>query len=120
MDKAAFFEIEFYSLILFSIILPVGIYAYLMGKKSISLRVVLMFGLMLILLSGIDVYLLQRLAAIAKASASLLDDAIFASEISLALYLIPVLFAGIGVNMVSQVLISHLLDAEKRYDGEQR
>ncbi len=70
----------------------------------------------LILLAGIDVYLLKRLAVMAKDSASLLDDYIFSSELSVALYLLPALFAGVGINAISHILINHLTKSEKRYD----
>ena len=39
----------------------------------------------------------------------------FLSEVSLALYLLPAMFGGIGINVISHVLIDHLLDAEKRF-----
>lgn len=46
------------------------------------------------------------------------DDKLFASELSIALYLLPAVLAGIGINVVSHILIHHLLDAEKRFDRE--
>jgi hypothetical protein len=54
----------------------------------------------------------------AKLSASFIDDALFASELSLALYLLPALFGGIGINLVSHVLVNHLVQAEKRFKSE--
>jgi hypothetical protein len=63
---------------------------------------------------------LQRLAQMAKDSHFLLDHNVFASELSVALYLLPVLFAGIGVNMVSHILISHLTEAESRFEQEHK
>ena len=63
---------------------------------------------------------MQHLAGMAKNTPSLLDDRIFASEISVALYLLAVLFAGIGVNMISHVLTSHLVDTERQFDREKR
>jgi hypothetical protein len=118
MSHSAFAEIEFSLLIIFSIILPVGIYSYMMWKKAISRRSVLGFGVLLIAIAGISIYLLQRLNVIAKTSPSLLDDRIFASEVSIALYLLPLLFAGIGINLISDTLIRHLDDAERKYDQE--
>jgi len=91
-----------------------------MWKRVISRHTVLLFAVILIMLSGVDVFLLQRLKAMARLSTSLLDDTIFRSEISLALYLIPAVFAGIGVNMISHVLVSHLTDAENKFDREHR
>ena len=34
-------------------------------------------------------------------------------------YLLPALFAGLGVNMLSHILVGHLRDAETRFDQEQ-
>jgi len=62
--------------------------------------------------------LLQRLASMAKISASALDNQVFSSEISLALYLLPALFAGIGINIISHIIIVHLGDAERQFERE--
>ena len=120
MSDSIFFEIEFVALIIFSLILPICIYAYMMWKKAISRKTVLLYGAILIAISGVSVVLLKRLAEMASASLSSLDSQIFSSEISLALYLLPALFAGIGINIISHVLVSHLSDAEKRFDRERR
>lgn len=116
MSDSIFLKVDFFSLILFSIILPGAIYFYLLRKSAISRNSVLVFSMLLILIAGIDVFLLQRLAVMAKDSASLLDDYVFSSELSVALYLLPVLFAGVGINATSHILISHLTKSEKRYD----
>jgi hypothetical protein len=116
VSESVFIEGDFIALIVFSILLPVGIYIYMMWKKAISRTVVLLLSIILIAISGIDVFLLQRLTAMAKTSASLFDDIFFASEMSVALYLLPLLFAGIGMNLISHILISHLGDAEMRFD----
>lgn len=79
-----------------------------------------LFAVTLVVISGINVFLLQRLAEMAKLSPSLLDNKFFASEISVALYLLPAIFAGIGVNMMPHILMSHLVEAEKRFDCEHR
>ena len=92
----------------------------MMWKKAFSRTVVLLLGILLIVISGIDVFLLQRLGAVARNSPSLYDDMLFASEVSVALYLLPLLFAGVGMNLISHILINHLGDAEKRFDREQR
>lgn len=118
MHESVFLETEFFLLVVFSLILPVGIYAYMMWKSVISRKTVLLFGVILIGLSGVDVFLLQRLTELAKNSPSLLDDAIFVSELSVALYLLPALFGGVGINMVSHVLISHVAYAERLFDRE--
>ena len=118
MHESVFLETEFFLLVVFSLILPVGIYAYMMWKSAISRKTVLLFGVILIVLAGVDVFLLQRLTELAKNSPSLIDDAIFVSELSVALYLLPALFGGVGINMVSHVLISHVAYAERLFDRE--
>lgn len=118
MQNSVFLEDEFFLLLVISIIVPVGMYGYMMWKRSISRKTVLLFGAMLIAIAGVTIFLLQHLADMAKASPSVLDDRFFASGLSIALYLLPVLFAGIGVNIVSHVLIAHLSDAERRFDRE--
>lgn len=120
MNDSIFVEFEFVMLIVVSIVLPVGIYAYMMWKNAISRKTVLLLATVLIVIAGINVFLLQRLSFMAKASPSLLDDRFFASELSVALYLIPALFAGIGANVISHILISHLTDAEKRFDRQHK
>lgn len=118
MSNSIFFEVEFLLLVLFTLILPAGIYGYMMWKKMISRLSVLMFGILLIVISGVSIVLLQRLNGIAKSSLSNIAEQLFSSEISLALYLLPALFAGIGVNIISHLLISHLEQAEKKFDRE--
>jgi hypothetical protein len=120
MNNSAFVEIEFSLLVVFAIILPIGFYSYMMRKKAISRKTVLLLGIALVAMAGVSVFLLQRLNVISKSSASLLDDRIFASEISIALYLLPLLFAGIGVNLISDILIRHLNDAERQFDQDRR
>ena len=120
MSNSIFVEIEFFSLIVVSFILPVSIYIYMMWKKAISRKVVLLFGIILITISGVNVVLLQNLSEMATKTPSLLDDRVFTSELSVALYILQILFAGIGVNILSHILISHLADAEKKFDREHR
>jgi hypothetical protein len=71
---------------------------------------------MLIVLSGMDIYLLQSLSNMAKLSPSTFDDKIFSSELSVALYLLPAIFAGTGINVLPNILINHLIEAERRFD----
>lgn len=112
----AFLEIEFFGLIFFSIVLPVGIYGFLYRKASISRLSVVALAVVLILISGVDVFLLQALADIAKTTTSNFDDKIFSSGLSIALYTLPVAYVGIGVNLLSHILIDHLHRAESRHD----
>jgi hypothetical protein len=116
MAHSAFIEAEFFLLVASSLVIPIFIYWYLLRRTSVASAVVLRFGCLMIALSGIDIYLLQRLKALSMLSRSLADDGVFVSEFSVALYLLPVVFAGLGVNMVSHVLIEHLKKAEQRFD----
>lgn len=118
MKQSVFFETEFLLLILLTFVVPSGIYGYMLWKKSISRKTVLVFGLILLMISGISIFLLQLLKTMARNSPSLFDDKIFVSEISVALYLIPAIFAGIGVNIISHILISHLKVAEQKFDRD--
>jgi hypothetical protein len=109
---------EFWSLVLFSLVVPFGIFWGLLGTRKMSHGTVLGFGILLVVLSGLDFGLLKQIFAITKAMPSLADDKIFNSEYSIALYLLPVLYAGVGTNMISHILISHLKGAEQAFDLE--
>lgn len=116
----ALYEVDFFLLVTTSLLLPAGIYATLLLKRSISQWSVLVLALVLITLSGIDFVLLQKLAEKAKLSSSAFDDRMFVTELSMALYLLPAVFAGIGVNLVSHVVIRHLNLAESRFERDDR
>ena len=118
MNQSVFVETEFFLLIFFTFVFPIGIYAYMMWKQSISRTTVLLFGILLIVISAVNIFLLQLLKMMAKNSLSPMDDLIFSSEVSVALYVIPAIFAGIGVNIISHILISHLNDAEKKFERD--
>ena len=115
-----FLEIEFLALVLFSIVLPIGIYWFLYQRASIARLSVIGFSVLLIAISGIDVFLLQTIAELSKLTTDNFDNRIFASELSIALYLLPAVFAGIAVNLLSHVLIDHLHRAESRHDREEQ
>lgn len=118
MNTTIFTEVEFWLLITFSFVLPVWIYWLLLSKRTIAQTTVLLLGVALVGIAGVDVYLLQALKSMAKLSPSLVSDALFVSEVSVALYLLPAMFGGIGINLVSHVLINHLQAAEKRFKIE--
>lgn len=118
MVDSIFVEKEFALLIIVSVILPLALYAFMMMKRALSRGKVLLFGVTLVVISGFNVVLLQRLASMAKISPSLLDNRVFSSEISLALYLLPALFAGIGINIISHVIVRHLEDAERQFERQ--
>lgn len=116
MTPSVFVELRFWLLVAFSLVVPVAIYGGLLAKRAVSRATVLALGLALVAVAGVDLYLLQSLVAMAKATPSLADDALFLSELTLGLYLLPALFAGIGINVISHVLIRHLEDAERRFE----
>lgn len=110
------FELAFLALLFSSLLLPVAIYAFMWQKRAISPLTVLLLALTLIGLSGLDLLLLQHLATLARHSPSLSDDWLWASEMRLAVYLLPATFAGLGINLLSHVLIRHLERAERRFE----
>jgi hypothetical protein len=116
LGESVFLEKEFFLLVAFSLLFPALIYGTMWLRRSISRSTVLFFGFLLIVLSGLDIYLLQSLASMAKLSSSTFDDKIFSSEISVALYLLPAFFAGTGINLVSHILINHLIEAENGFE----
>lgn len=118
--NALFFQAEFFLLILFSFLIPAAIYLIMMIKHTISRMTVLLFGVTLLVLAGVDVVLLHHLANETRQTAILFTDKIFTSELSLALYLLPLVSAGIGINIVSHVLITHLNEAERNFDRAQK
>jgi hypothetical protein len=114
MSQSVFVELEFWLLVTFSIVVPSLIMWGLLAVRRISRGHVLAVGLLLVAMAGFDVYLLQTLKRESVQTPSSADDVIFNSEITLGLYLLPALLAGIGVNVTSHVVLQHLLDAERR------
>ncbi len=120
MKFSVFAEIYFWLLVACSAVLPAAIYIGLLFKRAVSRATILILGLTLVAVSGVDVFLLQRLEAMSKLSPSLLDDAVFNSEVTIGFYLLPALFAGIGIDVISHVLIRHLDHAQKTFRRERR
>ena len=118
MNQSVFVELRFWLLVVFSVVVPVGIYGALLATRSISRFAVLWFGVAMVLIAGVDVYLLQTLATLAHTTTSLTDDIVFTSELTVALYVLPLVFGGMGVNLISHVLLRHLSEAEGRFDRE--
>ena len=118
MKFSVFAELYFWLLVVCSAILPTSIYIALLFKRAVSRATILILGLTLVAIAGIDVFLLQRLEAMSKLSPSLLDDAVFNSEITIGFYLLPALFAGIGIDVISHVLVRHIDEAEKIFRRE--
>jgi hypothetical protein len=115
VDETVFVELQFWLLVLFSLVVPVVIVWACLTVQALSRTAVLAIGLTLVAIAGLDVYLLQVLAQMAKQTPSPADDAVFDSEVTVGLYLLPALLAGIGVNVASHVLIQHLSDAQQRF-----
>ena len=120
MHSSVFTQWAFWLLGAFSLVLPIGIYGALWRKRAISPNTVLFFGCALVVVAGVDVYLLQILATAARRTPSLADDTVFTSELYTALYLLPAMFGGIGVDIMSHVLILHLFEAETKFKREHR
>ena len=118
MKFSVFAEFYFWLLVVCSVILPVAIYATLLFRRAVSRATILVLGLTLVAVSGVDLFLLQRLQGMSKLTPSLLDDALFNSEVTIGFYLLPALFAGIGINVISHVLIRHLDKAQKTFRRE--
>jgi hypothetical protein len=120
LSYSVFTEVRFWLMVGISLVLPFGIYGVLIGKRAISRMTVLVLGFSLVAIAGLDVFFLQRLATVAAVTPSLNDDVLFVSEIRVALYLLPALFAGLGINVISHVLTTHLAAAEKRFAEQRR
>jgi hypothetical protein len=118
MDRAIYLEFEFWALVGFSAIIPCGVFVWLIRKRMISRLAVSTIGASLVFMSGVDFILLQRLAAKARVTPALWDDALFVSEYSLALYLLPLIMAGMGINLMSHILNEHVIIAELKYEKE--
>lgn len=110
------FEMDLILLFIFSAVIPIGIYIFLYQRIAISRWTVLAFALLLVAIAGGDVLLLQALAEKAKDSPPLAHEQLFSGQLSLLLYLLPAIFAGLGINLVSHVLINHLNQAEANFD----
>lgn len=118
MTTSVFVETRFWLLVATSVVLPFCIYGILLAKRAVSPKMVLLLGFSLVVIAGVDVYLLRYLSELAKLTTSLADDVVFLSELSIGLYLLPAMFAGIGINLMSHVLIRHLVEAEKQFEKE--
>ena len=117
-SHSVFVDFRFWLMLLVSVVLPFCIYGVLLAKRAVSRTTALLLGFTLVAIAGLDVFVLQSLAAASKLTPSLVDDAVFLSEMSMALYLFPAMFGGIGVNVISHVLVRHLVEAERRFAAE--
>ncbi len=108
METVVWLRLEFWLLVLSSLALPACIVAHLLRVRDIVRWVLLFYACALILLSGLDIVFLKAVMAAARHSGSLIDDAVFLSEYSLAFYVLPLLSAGVGINLLSFVITQHL------------
>ncbi|WP_422085901.1 hypothetical protein [Variovorax sp.] len=115
-DATVFTEMRFWGLVLCSLVLPTATFITLFVRREFSKVTVLGFGLLLILLAGVDIFLLRALATLAQATPSLADDLVFSSALSIALYIFPAAFGTFGLNMVSHVLMHYLKQKELRFE----
>lgn len=120
MHDTVFVELKFWLLVLFSLVAPVLMAWLCLTVKALSRNTVLLLGLVLVAIAGFDFYLLKSLAQMALMTPSLADDVLFDSEVTVGLYVLPALLAGIGINVTSHVLIEHLTDAQRRFAREKR
>lgn len=118
MAKSVFLQLEFYLLILFSLIFPAGIFGIMLIKKALSRTMVFLFGVSLVLMAGVDIILLRKLDLLASNALSGSQDKFFNSEMSVSLYLLPACLAGVGVNIISHILIRRLQEAEDQFDRD--
>jgi hypothetical protein len=118
MSDTVFTHLRFWLLVIFSCAPSAWIYWLALAKRAMSRWLILQFGFSLVAIAGIDVYLLQTLKAQARLTTSVADDWIFDSEVSIALFLLPAMFGGIGINVISHVLVDHLVETKKRFTSK--
>jgi hypothetical protein len=116
MQESVFLDVQFFLLVIVSVIAPISAYIVMLRRRLASRGVILAFGSVLVIMAGINVYLLGWLSDAAKQTPSKVDDEVFASAVSLALFLFPAVFAGIGIHIISHVMIRHLDDAETLFE----
>lgn len=114
MASSVWVELKFWLLVVLSLAVPLMMYLLQRRKRDAPSIFIFPFSLVLIVISGADVYLLQALAVASRATPSLLDDEIFDSALSLGLYVFPVAYGGIGLNLISAVLLAHFASIEAR------
>jgi|SRR5271156_1348804 hypothetical protein len=120
MNQSVFVEFEFWLLVMFSVVMPALIIWMCLAIRRVSRHYVLAVGLLLVAVAGIDIYLLQALKRRSRETPSTADNVIFDSEITVGLYVLPALLAGIGVNIASHIVIQHLSDAQRRFERDGR
>ena len=116
MTASVFAELRFWVLVLVSFVLPACLYALLHRRRAISQRTALLLGLTLVAIAAADTGLLHSLQMDTSSS----RDDFFTSEMAIGLYLVPALFGGVGIDLISSVLRNHLQAAEHRHRSERQ
>jgi len=99
-------EIEVW-LLLISCLLPVlFLLVHLVNRKPVNRIWLFFWGIVFVLLGGINIVVLRRLGDIAMKSQHAWDDVLFGPTYSIAFYVLPLLCAGIGVNLITEVITS--------------
>jgi hypothetical protein len=119
LTGSVFVELRFWLLVVVSVVLPLALFLGLHKRRAISPRSVFWLGLTLVAIAATDVAMMRSLQLAAAQSPSHLDD-FLASEVAVGLYLIPALFGGIGIDLISSVFRRHLEAAEHRYSAGRR
>jgi hypothetical protein len=66
-----------------------AIYVTLLFQRAVSRATILMVGLTLVAISGVNLFLPQRRQTMSKLTPSLLDDAVFNSEVTIGFFCGP-------------------------------
>ena len=119
MSGSVFVEVRFWLLVFITLVAPLAMYVLLRHQRAVSRASVLLLGLTLVVIAAVDVWLLHGLQAAAIKNLSRLDD-FLDSEVTLSLYLIPALFGGVGIDLVSTVIRQHLLRIERHHRQHRR
>ena len=99
---------EFWGLVAVSIALPVAVIWHLVRVVRISRALLIGYSITLMGVSGLDAVLIKAIAVLARQTSSLADDKVFLGEYSLALYLLPLISAGVGMNLLTYTITRHL------------
>lgn len=104
MNSLITIEVEVW-LLLLSCLLPVFfLLIHLVTRKPVNRLWLFFWGVVFVLLGGINIVVLRRLGEIVMRSQHTWDDVFFGPTYSIAFYVLPLLCAGIGVNLISEVI----------------
>ncbi|MEJ8853110.1 hypothetical protein WKW79_00930 [Variovorax robiniae] len=119
MTGSVFVELRFWVAVIVSFVVPLCLYLSLRKRRAISPASVFWLGVTLIVIAAADVCMLHGLQMATSKSTSRFDN-FFDSELAVGFYLIPALFGGIGIDLVSSVFRRHLEAAEHRYKSDKK